>query len=78
MNLNPFRRKQIELPATAYVGTPVADSLEGLAETIYSCSQTIRQFEPLSLEVLRDHGRAVMVANSDAVSAMGALMRRLM
>ena len=72
-----FRRKQAELPTTEYVGTPVADSLEFLAETMYDCSQSIRKCEPLSLEILRDHGRAVMVANSDAVSVMGALMRRL-
>ena len=72
-----FRRKKPELPAAEYVGTPVADSLEFLAETMFDCSQSIRRCEPLSLDVLRDHGRAVMVANSDAVSVMGARMRRL-
>jgi hypothetical protein len=58
-------------------GTPVADSMEELAGVMFECAQSIRPREPLDVATMRDYGRAVMLANGEAVRVMGALMGRL-
>jgi hypothetical protein len=56
--------------------TPVADSMEMLAGAMFECAQTIRPYEPLDVATMRDYGRAVMLANGEAVRVMGEVMGR--
>ena len=69
------KAKPVEVPPD--FGTPVADSLEGLGESLIYAAGVIRRHEPLSLDILRKHGLKTSRANAAAIDAMGELMRDL-